>query len=101
MVVDEKSSKHTGDESSMFRRFLILFIVGFFIIFLGVIIFMVAAVLSDGSASFGVFVFIGPFPMVVGAGPEATWMVLFAIILAISSIIMFLMLRREKRKTNV
>ncbi|MCW3992963.1 MAG: hypothetical protein NWE85_00125 [Candidatus Bathyarchaeota archaeon] len=36
----------------------------------------------------------------MGAGPEALWMILFAIILAVLSVIMFLVLRRERKKSE-
>lgn len=101
MVMHEKIAKHANYESSRFRNFLILFVIGFFIIFAGIIILIVAAVLSGGSVDFGAVIFVGPFPIVVGAGPEATWMVLFAIILAVLSVIMFLILQREVKKANV
>ena len=100
MVIHEKLSKCMSGQSSVFQKFFLLFIIGFFTIFVGIIILMVATVLSDGSANFGVFIFIGPFPIVVGAGPEAPWMILFAIILAVLSITMFLVLRRERKKSE-
>lgn len=101
MVMHEKIAKYVNYESSRFRNFLVLFVIGFFIIFAGIIILIVAAVLSGGSVDFGAVIFVGPFPIVVGAGPEATWMVLFAIILAVLSVIMFLILQREVKKANV
>lgn len=99
-MICEKLSKYANNESNMSQKFLVLFIIGFFITFVGIIILIVAAVLSNGSTNFGALIFIGPFPIVVGAGPQATWMVLFAIILAILSIIMFLISRKEIKKTN-
>lgn len=101
MVIHEKLSKYTSEQSSVFQKFFLLFIIGFFLIFVGIIILMVATVLSDGSANFGAFVLIGPFSIIVGAGSEAPWMILFAIILGVLSIIMFLVLRRERKKANV
>jgi len=96
MVTQEKISKYINNESSRPQKFLILFVIGFFIIFLGIIILMVATVLhGNGSLNFGAIIFIGPVPIVVGAGPEATWMVLFVIILAVLSIIMFLIMRKK------
>ena len=100
MVIRKNFPKCASEQSSVFQKFFLLFIIGFFTIFVGIIILMVATVLSDGSANFGVFIFIGPFPIVVGAGPEAPWMILFAIILAVLSIIMFLVLRRERKKSE-
>jgi uncharacterized membrane protein len=68
----------------------------------GVIILIVATALhGSGSVNFGAIIFIGPFPIVVGAGPEATWMVLIAIIIAVLSIIVFLVVRKETKKVDV
>jgi uncharacterized membrane protein len=100
MVISGKIAECANGEPHRRQEFLILFITGFFIIFLGVIILTVAALLSDGSINFGTLIFIGPFPIVVGAGPEATWMVLFAIILAVLSIIMFLILHRKTNESE-
>jgi len=100
MVIHEKLSKCTSEQPSAFQKFFLLFIIGFFLISMGIIILMIATVLSDGSANLGAFLFIGPFPIVVGAGPEVPWMILFAIILAVLSIIMFLVLRRERKKSE-
>lgn len=62
---------------------------------------MVATMLySEGSANFVGVIFIWFIPIVFGVDPEATWMIIFAIILAVLSIIMFLILRREIAKAN-
>jgi len=102
MIICEEFARCANDESSRPQKFLMLFIIGFFIIFVGIIILMVAAVLYGGvSVNFGAFIFIGPLPIVVGAGPEAKWMILFSIILAVLSIIMFLIIQREMKKADV
>ena len=101
MVIREKLSKYASEQSSVFQKFFLLFTIGFFLILVGIIILMLAAVLSDGSVNFGAFIFIGPFPIVVGAGPEAPWMILFAILLAVLSIIMFLVLTRQMKGANI
>ncbi|MGB9741519.1 MAG: TIGR00304 family membrane protein [Candidatus Bathyarchaeia archaeon] len=90
------------EESGAFRKFLMLFIVGFLMIFVGVIISMVtAAFYGEGTASFGGIIFIGPIPIVFGAGPEALLMVIISVILAVLSIIIFLLLRRELKRATV
>lgn len=94
----ERFSKYARDDSRVFRKFLVLSVIGFFIVFVGVIVLMIAAVLFNGSPDFGVFILIGPFLIVVGAGPEAPWMVLFAIVFAVFGIIMVVMLRGEMKK---
>ena len=51
--------------------------------------------LSGDSASFGGVIFIGPFPIVFGAGPDAVWLVAIAITIAVVSIVVFLTMRRR------
>ena len=85
----------------MSHRFFLFSILGFILVFAGVIIVLVAAALSGGgSASFGGVIFIGPFPIVIGAGPEASLMVLFGIILAVLSVIVFLVMRGRIRGSD-
>lgn len=100
MTVTEESAR-ANDENAVSQKILMLFIAGFFIAFVGIIILMVATLFSgEGSTNFGALIFIGPIPIVVGAGPEAAWMVLFALILAVLSIIMILIMRKGIAKKN-
>lgn len=87
----------SNEGSEFSRSFLFLFLIGFLIIFIGIIFLVVALLLSGGQVNFGALIFIGPLPIVVGVGSEATWMVLFAIILAILSIVIFLIFYKQKR----
>jgi uncharacterized membrane protein len=84
----------TGKDS---RLLLKPFPLGFFMILSGIIILITAFLFYDGqdSADFGVLIFIGPFPIIIGAGPDAPWIVLFVIALAILSIVIVLIMRRE------
>ena len=100
LLIFRGSSNSANDESSMLPKSLVLFFIGFFMILAGIIILVVAAVLSGGSVDFGAVIFIGPFPVVVGTGPSAEWMVLFAVIISILSIIVCFLLRREARRMN-
>jgi len=81
------------------HRLFALIVLGFLAILAGIIVVMIATILSSsGSASFGGIIFIGPIPIVFGAGPSAQWLILFAIILAGLSIVMFLMMRKRYAK---
>jgi uncharacterized membrane protein len=85
------------EENEWIKRSIILFFIGFFIILVGIIITVAAALLfGGGSAGIGGFILIGPFPIVFGVGPEAPWLALFAIILGILSVILFLVLWRRR-----
>jgi len=85
-----------NNENTTSHKFLILFIVGFLMTLIGIIILMVATMLYiEGSTNIDVIIFIGPIPIVIGVGPQAWLMILFSIILAVLSIIMFWIMRRK------
>jgi uncharacterized membrane protein len=96
-VASKKEESEEPAETKWIRRSIMLFFVGFFIILVGVIITVAAALLfGEGTGSLGGFILIWPFPIVFGAGPEATWLALLAIILGILSIMLFLILWRRR-----
>lgn len=92
MISDESQRK---TEEHGVKGFLALFFIGFFIVLAGIIFLFIAALSSEGSISFGGFVLIGPFPIVFGGGPEAPLLVLFAVILGVLSLILFLIMRKK------
>lgn len=102
MVTSQENTEDANNGSSGSRRILVLFIMGIFIIFLGVVVLIAAAMLSgSGSTSFGGFIFIGPIPIIVGGGPEAPWLMAMAVVLAVMGIVTFLIMRRQMGKPNV
>ena len=72
-----------------------LLILGFVFLTVGVIIVLATAVFMSGSTSFGGVILIGPFPIVFGAGPDAVWLIAIGIVLAVLSIIVFVIIRRR------
>ena len=70
-------------------------ILGAALIFVGIIVLVVASVVLGGSGSAGVVIFIGPFPIVFGKGPETVWLILIGIIIAVLSIVLFLIWNRR------
>ena len=79
--------------SRLFR----IMIAGFALIFIGVII-LVLALVQNGSGSVGGVVFIGPIPIVFGAGPDANWLIIIGIIIALVMIAgFFVFTKRSKR----
>ena len=92
----EESGETVEEGVNANNKVFLLLITGFVLVFVGIVVVLIAAVLfSGGSASAGAVVFIGPFPIVIGAGSDVTWIVLFSIILAVLSIVMFLVLNRR------
>jgi uncharacterized membrane protein len=98
-IADEKSPE-TAEEGITVSSRLFLFL-GFVLVFIGIIVILIAAVLGGGgSANVGAVIFIGPFPIVIGAGPDVTWIVLFSIILAVLSVVVFLVMNRRMRRSG-
>ncbi len=97
---DDEETGETVDEGvTVSSRFFLLLIAGIVLVFVGIAVIVVASVFySGGSASAGVVIFIGPFPIVIGAGPDVTWIVLFSIILAVLSVVVFLVMNRRMRR---
>lgn len=72
-----------------------LFLLGFLLIFTGMFFVIVAAVLSGTPATFGAVIFVGPIPIVLGAGPHSLWAIVLAVALTIFGVILFLVLRKR------
>ena len=73
-----------------------MLILGFILVVVGVAFVLVVTVLNaEGSVSGVAVIFIGPFPIVIGASPDVAWLVLFSIILAVLSVVVFLLLEER------
>jgi uncharacterized membrane protein len=93
---DESQTAEEGITVS--NRFFLFLILGFVLVLVGITVILVTAVFyGGGSANFGGVIFVGPFPIVIGAGPDATLMVLFGIILAVLSVVILLVMSRRIR----
>jgi uncharacterized membrane protein len=72
-----------------------LFLLGFALIIIGTILLVAFSILQGGAQpSFGAVFIIGFIPIILGAGPHATFAVLLAIILTILAMIFFFLLRK-------
>jgi uncharacterized membrane protein len=99
---DEESGKKVEEGATTGGWLFLLLISGFVLVFVGVAAILVAAVLcSGGSASAGAVIFIGPFPIVIGAGPDATLIILFSIAIAVLSVVVFFVMNRKMRRFEV
>ncbi len=94
MLMAEKTRE--DEETNVSNRLFGVLIIGFLLVFIGIIILAIASVFSS-SGSFSVVIFIGPFPIVFGAGPDAYWLILIGIILAVLSIVFSYIFIRKKR----
>jgi len=68
----------------------------FAMVFVGMILMMIASFSEGrGSASGGAIVLIGPIPVILGSGPESTWMILLAAVITVIALVAFLLTRRR------
>ena len=88
--------QETEDEGIMVSSRLFGFLIlGFVLVFVGIVILLVASAVFGSSGSVGVVVFIGPFPIVFGSGPSAGWLILIGIIIAVVSVMLFFVMNRR------
>jgi len=74
--------------------FIKIFLIGFLLAFLGMIILMVAGLMEGVSQSPGLIVFIGPIPIMLGVGKPSLLAIFLAILLTIIGIVLFFIFRR-------
>jgi len=78
-----------------FPLFMKVFLAGFILIFIGMLILMIAGLMGGISQSFGLVVFVGPIPIILGSGKYSLLAILLALILTVLGIIMFIFLRKQ------
>ena len=89
--------KETGDTGfGLSGRLFSFLLLGIALVFVGVAVLVVAAIVLGGSGSVGGVIFIGPIPIVFGAGPDSTWLILISLIVAALSIAVFVLSRRRR-----
>jgi len=76
--------------------FVKIFFLGFILTFLGMVIMMVSALVYGLPDSFGLVVFIGPIPIVLGAGKYSILAIALAIILTVLGILLFMFSRKRR-----
>ena len=94
---DEQNGEDEG--ISVSARLLSFLILGIALVFTGIAVLVVTSLVLGGSGSVGGVIFIGPFPIVFGAGPDAGGLIMISVILAVLSIILFLVMNRRVKKT--
>lgn len=77
------------------RWLFMMFIIGFFMVFVGMALLAFTAFSNNGLAGVGGIIFIGPIPIVFGAGPEPHWLIMIAIILGIVCMAMMLLMKNS------
>jgi len=96
---ENNSGEAVEDGVTVSSRLFLLLISGFVLVFVGIAVIVIASVVyGGGSVSGGVVIFIGPFPIVIGAGPDVSVIILVSVILAVLSVVAFLVMNRRMRR---
>jgi uncharacterized membrane protein len=96
MLTNEKAEENGISISGRLLGFLLL---GIALVFVGIAVLVVASIVLGRSDSVGGIILIGPIPIVFGWGPDAGWLIAISLILAVYSIVLFLIMnKRSKRK---
>jgi uncharacterized membrane protein len=73
-----------------------IFFASFALVFIGMVVMMIASFSQGhGAASGGVVILIGPIPIILGSGPDSTWLIALAAIITIIALVVFLITRRK------
>jgi uncharacterized membrane protein len=73
-----------------------LFLLGFCLIVVGIVLMAVSSVFSNGSADFGEIIIVGPIPIIIGIGENPWLVVLMTAVSIIIFVASFLLLKRRK-----
>jgi uncharacterized membrane protein len=96
---EDKSGEAAEDGVTVSSRLFLLLISGFVLVFVGIAVIVVASVVyGGGSVSGDVVIFIGPFSIVIGAGPDVSVIILVSVILAVLSVVAFWVMNRRMRR---
>ena len=95
MLSDEEGEDEGIGLSGWLLGFLLL---GTALVFIGIAVIVIVSVVLGGSGSVGGIILIGPIPIVFGAGPDASWLIVISIILTAISVISFLIMNKRQKK---
>lgn len=71
-------------------------IASFAMIVIGMILMAMASFTQgQGAPSIGGIILIGPIPIILGGGPESTWLILLGLMITVVAIVAFLLVRRK------
>jgi uncharacterized membrane protein len=73
-----------------------IFFASLALVFIGMVVMMIASFSQGhGPTSGGVVILVGPIPIILGSGPESTWLIALAAIITVIALIVFLLTRRK------
>jgi len=75
-----------------------IFLASLALIFIGMVVMVIASFTQGhGTTSGGAMILIGPIPIILGSGPESSWLILLAAIITAVALVVSLLTRRKMR----
>jgi uncharacterized membrane protein len=73
-----------------------IFLLSFALVFIGMIVMMIASFTQgQGQTSGGAVILIGPIPIILGGGPESTWLIALAAFITVIALVVFILARKK------
>ena len=73
-----------------------IFLASFALVFIGMVVMMIAYFTQGhGTTTGGAVILIGPIPIILGNGPESTWLIASAAIITVIALVASLLARRK------
>ena len=73
-----------------------LLLAGFFLMFAGIVVLLASALFGgEADVSGGAIIFVGPVPIILGAGPDAFLAIILAAVLTVIGFIVFFWMRKQ------
>jgi uncharacterized membrane protein len=96
----EADSENPIREARHSSVLLTLLVAGLLVFFIGIVFLTLAASFFGygNSTSFGVIIFLGPVPIVIGAGPQPILILLIAASVTVLTVLAFFLKRRRRKK---
>jgi uncharacterized membrane protein len=96
-IVTRKENPNGASTQSYSKIFPALLVAGLLTFLIGIALLTVAASLlvHGNSTNFGVIIFLSPIPIVIGAGPEPSWILLAATAFGVLALIALLLKRKR------
>jgi uncharacterized membrane protein len=76
-----------------------LYLAGFLLVLAGIVLLFIGSA-GSSSTSFGAVVFIGPFPIAFGSGPNAGTLILIGVVISIAMLLIFFLSFVLPRRAN-
>ena len=76
-----------------------LYLAGFLLVLAGIVLLFIGSA-GSSSTSFGAVVFIGPFPIAFGSGPDAGTLILIGVVISIAMVLIFFLSFILPRRMN-